>query len=82
MICKSVGKDSYKRRVTALRIVVTVKISEAVLGSLSRFTANIVHIVAAGQAGGYGNCHKNYRRRIKYPHCKEACHREYYELAQ
>lgn len=28
----------------------TVKISEAVLGFLSRFTANIVHIVAAGQA--------------------------------
>lgn len=28
----------------------TVKISEAVLGSLSRFTANIVHMVAAGQA--------------------------------
>ena len=37
-------------RVTALRIVVTVKISEAVLGFLSRFTANIVHMVAAGQA--------------------------------
>ena len=31
----------------------TVKISEAVLGSLSRFTANIVHMVAAGQAAAF-----------------------------